>query len=456
MKADGKAIPALYNINSTWGVEYLFIRKVEKIEDGRYWLYFKSQLLLNTIFEADWLKQYGTEGTLEPGDGISLLFGTMIGISLDNCKQITVKDVSCYIGKAGFWENGGYGNHKWLNCRFSPRPGTNRILGGEGNMSQGIRNGSLYDNLFIGVTSDDAMNIHGFWSKVKTANSNLVQFDFAPVGIQAGDPVEFYDGSGRLVEKNVVADTPAPNFNYNGFLLGPIKLENAPSAEVYSLLARWPNSECNGWKISNSYFDGVYQRILIQTGPGVFEGNTMRDMGSNLAIDTNTADYEGGFLRDIEIRNNVFINTAVHPGAFPVKVSFNPNWAANIKASGIKITDNVVVGAGASAISINNAKEVDVLNNHFFDMYENSNVFVPYLGLQNVAVAASGSDGLTLSGNRVYNRSAETEGNGIINQTASLSDNEVISSAAEIISEVWDFVDNKDKMTVADILASIA
>lgn len=455
VKADGKAIPALYNINSTWGVEYLFIRKVEKIEEGKYWFYFKSQLLLNTIFEADWLEQYGTDGTLEPGDGISLLFGTMIGISLDNCKQLTIKDVSCYIGKAGFWENGGYGDHKWLNCRFSPRPGTNRILGGEGNMSQGIRHGSLYDNLYIGVTSDDAMNIHGFWSKVKTASSSLVQFDFAPVGIQKGDPVEFYDGAGRLIETNTVAETPASNFNYNGFLLGPIKLDSAPTGEVYSLSARWPNSECNGWKISNSYFEGVYQRILIQTGPGVFEGNTMRDMGSNLALDTNTADYEGGFLRDIEVRNNVFINTAVHPGAFPVKVSFNPNWASNIKASGISITDNVVLGAGASAISLNNVRETDISDNYFLDMHEKSNVIVPYLDLPDVAVSASGSDDLTLSGNRVYNRAEETEGNGIIDQTASLSDNEVISGADDIIDRVWDFVDNKDDMTVADILEII-
>lgn len=456
VKANGDAIPELYNINSTWGVEYMYIRKVEKSSDGHYWLYFKSQLLLNTIFESDWLNQYGKDGSLEKGDGICLIYGTIFGISLDNCKQITVKDFSCYIGKGGFWENGGYGNHQWLNCRFSPRPGTNRILGGDGSMTQGIRNGSLFDHLYMGISSDDAVNIHGFWSKVKTISSNTVLFDFAPVGIQAGDPVEFYDGSGKLVETNTVKETPASNYNYNGFLLGPIKLESEPSQKVMTLIARWPNSECANWKISNSYFDGIYQRILIQSGPGIFENNTVRNMGSNLAIDTNTAAYEGGFLENIVVRNNVFINTSVHPGASPIKLSFATNWAANMKAKNITIKDNVFFRAGASAISLVNTDAVTISGNYFLDMYEASNSMTPYLELPNTAVAASQSGNLKISGNKIYIRSVKTEGNGVVNQTAVLSSNEVINSASGIIDKVWQYAKGKEAISVADFLTGAA
>lgn len=456
IKADGQAIPAFYNINNTWGVEYMFIDRTEKSGDGRYWLYFRSDLLLKTIFSKEWTDRYGSEGTLEEGDGICLLFGSVLGICLDNCRQITVSDFRCYISKGGFWENGGYGKHKWLNCRFSPRPGTNRILGGEGNMSQGLRHGSAYDKLFIGFTSDDAMNIHGFWSRARNINANAVLFDYAPVGIQTGDPVEFYDDSGKLVEKNEVKETPASKFNYNGFLLDPIELVSEPSQRVISLLARWPNSECDNWLVTNSYFEGVYQRILIQSGAGVFENNAIRDMGSNLAIDTNTGDYEGGLLKDIVIRDNVFINSSVHPGGNPILVSFAPNWSTNLKARNITIANNVFLRAGASAINLENTGSVSICSNYFLDLYKGSGLLEPSMEFPAAVVSASQSDHLKISDNKIFIRAAQAEGNGVVNQEAELSSNSVTTDAAEIINQVWQNVKNKESISVSDVIAGVS
>ncbi|MHB1453010.1 MAG: hypothetical protein ACYCYM_03500 [Saccharofermentanales bacterium] len=455
IKADGKAIPALYNINNTWGVEYMFIDRTEKSGAGRYWLYFRSDLLLKTIFGKEWIDRYGSEGTLEEGDGICLLFGSVLGISLDNCRQITVSDFRCYISKGGFWENGGYGNHKWLDCSFSPRPGTNRILGGEGNMSQGIRHGSTYDNLFVGFTSDDAMNIHGFWSRARSIDGDSVLFDYAPVGIEAGDPVEFYDESGNLAESNEVVETPPSRYNYNGFLLDPIRLAHEPSQKVTELMARWPNSECDGWKISNSYFRGVYQRILIQSGTGIFENNTIRDMGSNLAIDTATANYEGGFLKDIIVRNNVFINTAVHPGGNPILVSLAPNWSTNRKARNITTANNVFLGAGSSAISLANTDSVGISGNYFLDLYKGFGLLAPSIEFPAAVVSASQSDNLKISDNKIFIKAAQAEGNGVVNQEAELSSNSLTTDAAEIIDQVWQNVKNKESVSVNDFVTGV-
>lgn len=451
VKANGNTIPALYNIDNTWGVEYLFIRKIEKSKEGHYWLYFKNMTLLNTIFTPDWLSAYGKEGTLETGDGISLIYGSVMAVGLDNCKQITVQDINSYLGRGGFWENGGYGDHKWIRCSFRTRPGTDRILGSEGNMSQGLRKGSLFDHIYVGRTSDDAINIHGFWSKVKNHNGSTIMADYAPVGIQAGDPVEYYDNTGKQVATGKVKTTPSQVYNYNGFLTAPIVLESAPPETVETLRLRWPNSECAGWKITNSTFDGIYQRILIQSGPGTFENNYIRNMGSVLALDTNAASYEGGFLQDIVIRNNVFVNSGIHPGGSPILVSFVRDWSANAHAYNISIKNNFIYKAGASAVNLVNTKNVTISDNVFADLYEPSNAFVSYLDLKNTAVTSELSQGTTISGNRVYIKAGSMFGNGLCNASATLSSNKVNVNAGTILDKIKSAASNTSNNTVAKL-----
>jgi hypothetical protein len=454
VKANGDSIPALYNINNTWGVEYMFIRKVEKSPDG-YWLYFRNQLLLNTIFEDDWLSSYGKEGTLETGDGICLIYGSIMGIALDNAKKITVQDFSCYIGRASFWENGGYGDHRWIDCRFMTRPGTNRIIGGDCSMTQGIRVGSTYDRLYMGRTTDDAMNIHGFWSEVKSGSGTKYLMGEAPVGIQAGDPAEIYSNDGKLVAVNKVKETPVSIYNYNGSLSVPITFESEMPEFVETMKIRWPNSECAGWKVTNSTFDGTYQRILIQTGPGLFENNFIRNMGSYMAIDTNTADYEGGFLQDIIVRNNVFINSGIYPGASTIKVIFVPHWAANRQAENIKIQGNVIFTSGASAIDLTNTSSVSIEDNQIFDLYSRSNRMVPYLELKNTMVTSSGSKNLVIKGNQVFLGTDAYDGNGIVNEPASIESNTIKAGAQDIIDQIRERVRNKKNVSFEEFIELI-
>ena len=330
VKASGEGMPALYDVNGDWGPGHLFVKEIQIVDESegasesvarRLWLTFKTDKLLVNTFTHDWKARFGSRGMLEPGDRICLLYGVCMGVALDNCKQIGIDRVRCWIGKASFWENGGYGDHRWTNCVFAPRAGSNRILGGEGNMTQGLRHGSTFDHLTMKTTSDDAINIHGFFSRVQSCEGRNVRFRYAPVGIQAGDPVEFYDSKGTLIQTNRVRSTPVADYNYNGFLRSAIELERSLPERAYDLYIRWPNSECAGWKITNSTFENVYQRILIECGPGVFENNRVLRMGACFALDVNLADYEGGFLRGIVVRGNHFTECPRN-----MSIRFIPGW----------------------------------------------------------------------------------------------------------------------------------
>ena len=366
VKADGALMAPLYNVNNQWGPGSLQGSDLSVDSDGTCWFTFKTRTLMDTIFTNEWKSFYGSNGTLEAGDQVTVLYGVVLALCLDNCRQMRVTNVRCYISKGGWWENGGYGDHLWKDCYFGVRPGTNRVLGAEGNMSQGLRHGSTYDGIVFGLTTDDAVNIHGFWSKAKSvmslADGYSMKVSQAPVGIQAGDPVEFYTSSGKLVATCTVKTDPVAKFNYNGFLSSPVILKEEPPQNYADLLIRWPNSECDGFVIRNCRFENVYQRVLVNSGSGLIENNLFLSDGSNLSLTSNTGSYEGGIMKNIAIRNNVFYNTANHPGGSAVGISQTTNWANYLSGDNISLTDNVFVNCG-KLLTAANIKNMTITGN---------------------------------------------------------------------------------------------
>lgn len=366
VKADGELMSALYNINNQWGPGSVQGSNLEVDSDGTCWFTFKTDTLMNTIFTDKWKNFYGENGTLEIGDQVTILYGVVLALCLDNCKQMQMTNIDCYVSKGGWWENGGYGDHLWKDCYFGVRPGTNRVLGAEGNMSQGLRHGSTYDGIVFGLTTDDAINIHGFWSKVNSVTAledggyscNLAN---APVGIQAGDTAEFYTASGKLVATCTVKSAPNTPKNYNGFT-NPFVFNEEPPANYADLMIRWPNSECDGFAIRNCRFENIYQRVLINSGSGTIENNLFLSNGSNLSLTSNTGSYEGGIMENITIKNNVFYNTANHPGGTTVGISQTTNWANYISGKNISLTDNVFVNCG-KLFTVSNVKDLTISDN---------------------------------------------------------------------------------------------
>ena len=395
-KADGRAMAPLYNVVDRWGPAALWGGDLQMDERGVCWFTFAEDTLMRTIFTPAWRETYGAEGVLEPGDGICVVFRTAMAIALDNCREIAVKNSRFLIGKGGFWENGGYGGHHWQNCYFGPPDGKCRILGAEGNMSQGLRHGSAYEQLHLHFTTDDAINIHGFWSRVREQNGRCAYLDFAPVGIEAGDTAEWYTADGELTAVSTVEKTPEPNYNYNGFLTSLVYFSEPLPDRAADLRIRWPHSECDGWTIRDCVFDNVYQRILINSGSGRFEHNLVRYMGSNLALTSTTESYEGGFMHDITIRDNVFLHSADHPGASVVEIVQTPGWGHTARATGITVEHNLMIGCGCP-LEADNAVGLTVADN---------TVAVPVIfGRETVSPAdllrQERTDGVTWTNNRL-------------------------------------------------------
>ena len=90
-------------------------------------------------------------------------------VTLSGCKN--------YAAKTGIAETLGTGGHRFENLVFGKRPNTNRLMGGEGVMSNACRRGSQWRNVSISLTTDDLFNFHGYWGYVDAViGPNLVAF----------------------------------------------------------------------------------------------------------------------------------------------------------------------------------------------------------------------------------------------------------------------------------------
>ncbi len=447
VKANGDYPAPLYNIDGQWGPGSTWGANLE-VDGDTVWFTLKTTTLMNTVFTDQWLSTYGKNGTVEVGDGICVLYGTVLAACIDNCKQIQMNGLNCYVTKGGFWENGGYGDHLWKDCYFGPRPGTNRLLGGEGNMSQGLRHGSTYDGVVYGLTTDDSINIHGFWSEMKSYEAKdggyYAKLNWAPVGIQAGDKAELYTNSGKLVATLTVKSNPSEDaqfsYNYNGFLNNGILFKEQPPENYAQLKVRWPASECDGFVIRNCVFSNVYQRALVNSGSGVIENNLFLNHGSNLALTSNTGAYEGGVMKNIVIRNNVFCSTANHPGATTVDISQTTNWANYVSAENITLENNVFVQCG-KVVSASNVKNLSVIGNLIVEpiLYDKT-----LAAFKDVAKISSSCSTKENGGNVVYSTSGATADGS--NQLKSTTADKVAQAVA---------ICNDDNLTVAKMLEKL-
>lgn len=361
IKSTGEAIASYYNVNNGWGPESLWLKDIVE-DNGEYWLYFKTTGLFDNTNTDEWKNTYGSEGTLEVGDHVCLVYGMQM-TTLDNCKNIVMEKINCYIAKGGIWENGGYGNHTWKDCNFIPRPGTNQIFGGGDGMSQGLRHGSTYDGCTFGFCVDDPINIHGYWGTVdKKVNKNLFVNGIS-CSIEEGDTIEAYSKFGVLVATMTVAKVGTRAYNYNGKLPDGTMItmtEKVPDSVLTDgVILRVPSCECDGWSIVNCTFKNTYQRLLVASGSGIIDNCRFYNQGSRIEIanSTETDVYgEGGFIGDVTVSNNLFYNTANHPGATVISCENTHGFKSTATGGQLTICDNVFVSCGRafSAVRFSN------------------------------------------------------------------------------------------------------
>lgn len=361
--SDGTFCAALYALQHRPG--RLQYRSVEPgTRSGRHWVNLDAHSgLLRTNRDPAWRRTYGDAGTLQPGDGLSLVYSTTAALSVRDCTAMGFLRVTNHVAKGMVRELGGVGGHLWKDCYFGPRPGTCQWQGADGILTGCMEQGSRYEGLTMLHTTDDLLDIHGFWGYVEKAEGRTValQRDHAMPAV-AGDRLHFFH-----------RQTGAPLGGATVLAVTNHTLTLDRDAEALAeAVAENPGRQNNGWVIRNCTFVDCYQRLLVQGG----NGGTLRDcrferVGSCLQLHSNFfTKNEGGICRGISVLGNTFEDVAVHPGGATIEVGFQSlnHDARTPLLSDITVRGNTFVRSGRRAVEFSLVSGGDVSSNRFVDV----------------------------------------------------------------------------------------
>jgi hypothetical protein len=343
-KADGRHVAPLYQIDEGWGPGNMFTRQMEKTPEGLYWFTLKGGKLLATLRDDAWKATYGAVGTLEVGDMLGFIYSSSAAIVLDGCRQIVVRDGRFFAAKSGLDESNGHGGHRWINCHFMARPGTNNLLGGEGTMMNAGMHGSVMERCVIQRTTDDAFNNHGYWKHAASVAERSITFrEGLPKALAAGHLAEAFETRtdaylARLTVESVEGKT--------------VRFREPIGAKFATAAVMFPAFQNAGWVIRDSIFCDSYQRVLLGCGPGLFEGNRLERVGAGLTLGNGRPiDIEGGDPHGVILRGNVFLDSGSSPALRAIRVH-----GTGAPLRGLQVYDNLFVGTGSGAVSVNNAE----------------------------------------------------------------------------------------------------
>lgn len=351
-KSDGRFCAPLYAMQKDQRLRY----KTPVVGSGPdcVWIPMTDPALLETIRQPEWKAAYGELGVLTVGDGISCVYSTAQVLSLLDCASLTMSEIKIHVPKGGVNETGGEGGHLWTHCYFGPRPGTSQWQGSDGMMCNATRRGPTLDHVTIEHCTDDIVNIHGYWSEVASMSENKIELvpgkhtnsmlknDAIP-----GDRLRFYEKkTGTLVGTATVTGIDGHT----------VALDQSAAAFA-GTLAEWEDHQCAGWTIRGSEFLDCYQRLLIQSGPGIVSGSRFTRMGNGVQFSSVLPYVEGGVPRGIVINGNTFEDVNSQPGGAAIHLYARGfNQGASPWMKGITITDNLFLGGGEMAIAL---KQID-------------------------------------------------------------------------------------------------
>lgn len=351
-KSDGRFCAPLYAMQKNQRLRYK--TPVAGTAPGRVWIPLASPALLETIRQPEWQAAYGDLGVLAVGDGLSCVYSTGQALSLLDCASLTMSEIKIHVPKGGVNETGGEGGHLWTHCYFGPRPGTSQWQGGDGMMCNATRRGPTLDHVIIKRCTDDPVNIHGYWSEVASVSANKIALvpgkhtsSLLKTNARPGDRLRFYEKkAGALVGTSTITGLDGHT----------VTLDNSAAAFA-GTLAEWEDHECAGWTIRDCEFRDCYQRLLIQSGPGIVSGCRLTRMGNGVQLHSVLPYVEGGVPRGIVITGNIFEGVNPQPGGAAIHVyarGFNPGAAPWMKD--ITVTKNVFWGGAETAIAL---KQID-------------------------------------------------------------------------------------------------
>ncbi|MCX7006780.1 MAG: hypothetical protein NTY53_05965 [Kiritimatiellaeota bacterium] len=360
-KSDGRFCAPLYALQAG-GVHLKYKSITPGSAAGRVFVTMQDTKLFDTLRDTQWQKTYGELGTLQIGDGLSCVYSVACGVELVGCEHCTLDGLRVFITKGWGAERGGVGGHLWKNCYFGPRPGTSRWQGGEGFMFNATRQGTTLDGVVIRHTADDVANVHSYWGHIKNVVGSRVTFEMPgefrhTVAKDAlpGDMLLFRDkNSGReLGAVTLVAfsnDTATVDRSVEHFT---------------NAIVEWTDHECANWLIQRCTFQDCYQRLLIQSGPGVVRGCAFTRLGSSLEINSDFPYVEGGVARDLTIADNIFTDVNTRPNGAAIAMHTHTYGREAPPFSNFVITGNIFERYGSAAIALDGVQGAHIVSNHF-------------------------------------------------------------------------------------------
>lgn len=285
-KSDGEFITPLYKFQSSRGLRLSDWSMIDNTTQ-RFWASLETTELLATTGEAAWRELYGSAGILEEGDAVAIMYAVGSAVEVLNSEAVSIIEWHNYAAKTGFAETLGVGGHRFESLVFGKRPGTNRLMGGEGVMSNACRKGSRWRNISISLTTDDLFNFHGYWGYVMQVCGHQVAFHYdclrpgcftarSTGAVRIGDRVIWrHNGTMEVVGRSTVTKI------INATLL---EFDNDVEEFGPNLVAEFPDTGNSGWSIRDSRFFDAYQRLFVQSGPGEIVNNTFTRVGSSISI----------------------------------------------------------------------------------------------------------------------------------------------------------------------------
>jgi len=325
-------------------------------------------------------------------------------LNVQGSESLTVRDVDIY-SACGFCivEQGGAGGHTYENVRIIPRPGTNRLVSGasDGYHSMLANRGATLERCEIAATSDDSINVHGFFNVVskKISDTEFEMVSFALRGVAPGTEIYFADlvkftprSQSRIESIELVDDDDLRAKMRSGFQNMVLwkkfyNVRSFPGAEVYRVKLSSPaefkefdlaysyGENGTGLTVRDCYLHDIPSVALLTPSADVTIENCRFERIGYQAILLSCDNYwlEGPFPKDITVENNTFtdIGRNVRGLALPaaVAVSLNgKNYANKIRfdnftIQNIKINNNTFRDCTAAAVMVFNAQRVEIKGN---------------------------------------------------------------------------------------------
>lgn len=359
-KSDGRFCAPLYALQGG-GLRLTYQTPLAGTAPGRVWIPLASPALLETMRQPQWVAAYGKLGVLEIGDGIACIYSTAQAISLVDSESLTMRGIKIHMAKGGVNETGGQGGHLWTCCYFGPRPGTSQWQGGDGMMLNATRRGTTLDRVTIVHSTDDPVNIHGYWSEVGTVSYKKVVFltnkptdRLLRASVACGDRLRFYKKTtGALVGCAAITA-----------LDGDTVTLDCPAMAFADALAEWEDHQCAGWTIRDCEFRDCYQRLVIKSGPGTIRNCVFARLGNGIQLASVLPYVEGGVPRGIVIAGNTFDDVNPQPLGAAINVYAHAyDRAAAPWMSDVTITNNLFRIPGDTAIALSRVNGVRVSGN---------------------------------------------------------------------------------------------